>query len=280
MKHYFDFYSYLRRLIEQVPEYQVTTPYEISRALGVPSIFRIVLRVLEREEFIDFADRVAINPDCEVFNKFRTIKPLQSLIKLQNQLSDYIMAEDRFGKAELIAGVDISYEGDEAYTACVITNRKLEIIEKRTLSLKIKFPYIPSFLAWREVPAIEAIVKTMGQFDVLMINGHGMAHPRGLGIASHIGLELGKVTIGVAKNLLCGKVQGERDGWSPIIYNERVVGGKIRNLQHAPIYVSVGDKISLESAIEMVKKTFSTERFPEPLQIAHKTAVEFRRISV
>ncbi len=186
----------------------------------------------------------------------------KKLIKVQEKLKKKLILKDDFESIENIAGVDVAYKDDKAVCAVVIMNRN-KIILKKTRKSTAKFPYIPGFFAFREAPPIIKTVKGIkNKIDILLVNGHGIAHPRGFGLASHVGLILNLPTIGIASSLLCGEV---RDGY--IFLNNKKVG-----YQYRKIYVSPGHRISLPSSIQIVKGCMHAHRLPEPLHRAHKLA--------
>ncbi|MFB0557811.1 MAG: endonuclease V, partial [Candidatus Bathyarchaeia archaeon] len=114
-------------------------------------------------------------------------------------------------------------------------------------------------------------------FDVLLINGHGIAHPRGCGLATCVGLELDVPTIGVAKRALVGKIGEQKGAWALLLYEGRVIGAEIKREGHSPIYASVGHMISLESSVETVLTTLSNDLLPEPLAQAHIEAIRIKK---
>ncbi|HIQ49059.1 MAG TPA: endonuclease V, partial [Aquifex aeolicus] len=142
-------------------------------------------------------------------------------------------------------------------------------------------PYIPTFLAFRELPLLLKLYETAKvKPDVYFIDGQGLAHPRGCGIASHFGVETGEVSVGVAKNRLFGygkEPSSERGSYTYLRYKGKIVGAIVRTKEKAaPVYVSVGHRISLKTAIELVLKT-SKYRVPEPTRLAHNFLQLVRR---
>jgi deoxyribonuclease V len=134
-------------------------------------------------------------------------------------------------------------------------------------------------LSFREIPpTLATIGKLKTQPDVFLVDGQGIAHPYRLGFASHLGLVLEKPTIGVAKSLLCGQIEAfNQEGWAPIIDKGEVVGAAVAREREKPIYVSVGHKVSLKRAIEIVKHCTQNYRIPEPIRAAHAMADEEKR---
>jgi|Deesub1362A_J573_1020465.scaffolds.fasta_scaffold00094_63 deoxyribonuclease V len=196
------------------------------------------------------------------------------LISIQQALAKRVILKDEFNK-ELIAGADLAYRGRTALCGVVVLEfSSLKIVEKKVTEVDIRFPYIPTFLAFREAyPIIEALSDI--DFDILMVDGHGIAHPRGMGIASHVGVEMNVPTIGVAKKLLCGEVLGEIKVRKPIpiIYQKNKVGYAFKPKKGVrPIYISPGHKISLDSALKLTISCIRDYKLPEPIRLAHLLA--------
>lgn len=266
----FNFYEELRRLIYQIPEGMVSTVDDLAEALGDKRSKSVILEILNREDFANFKRKIVstINSGDKLFRDFSSNKPLNILREFQRNQSKKIIESDRIDKFELIAGVDVSYKDDLACAACVVLNKDLKITDISLTIYKTTFPYIPGYLSFREGPPIKEVVKGVSDFDILMVNGHGVAHPRFFGLASHIGLDLGKPTIGVTKKRLVGKIISN-DFWDVVVYKGRVVGAKLNINRKKSIYVSVGHKISLDTSVEIVRRFFIGCELPEPLRIAH-----------
>jgi deoxyribonuclease V len=196
----------------------------------------------------------------------------QYLANIQNDLSKKIIEEDSFKNVENIAGVDVSFSRDNfAIAAAVVINfETLNVLEGKTLKVELPFPYIGGFLGFREADAIISVLKKLeNNFDVLMVNGHGIMHPRGFGLASHVGLLIDMPTIGVAKKLI---------GRNYKIYDDESI--KIIKFKYKSIgtcnkhkCISIGHKISLKTAIDIVGKT-SVFKMPEPIRHAHILATK------
>jgi len=274
-----DLYRALRDLVGQIPEGMVSTPLELADALGDRHAARAVSEALLREELRDAAGKVVEEPvpGAEVFRGFSSDRPLKRLAELQRKLSKRVVQVDEPGAPELVAGVDAAYCGDEAYAVCVVLDRRLQVVESASATATVLFPYIPGYLSFREAPAIEAAAGLVTGFDVLLVNGHGVAHPRGCGLATHVGLGLDVPTIGVAKRRLVGTVGVAVDDWAPILHKGGVVGAMLTMKGRDPVYVSVGHKISLETSVGIVRRTMAGGRLPEPLERAHRAAEELRR---
>jgi len=180
-----------------------------------------------------------------------------------------------------IAGVDVAYVDDRAIGAvAVLDYSSLKPVETRKALVKTAFPYIPTLLSFREIkPARAAVKKLKLSPDVFLVDAQGIAHPYRLGFASHLGLVLGKPTIGVAKSLLCGRVEPENQmGRAPITDKGEIIGAALkRNENERSIYVSIGHQVSLDRAIEIVKHCTKSTRIPEPIRAAHTTAAEEKK---
>lgn len=280
MEAHIDLYQALRDLIDQIPEGMFSTSLDLADALGDRRAVRVVYEALQREEFRDAA-KVVRRPTSvgELFRSFSSDRPLRRLTELQKTMSKQVVHEDKLNAAELVAGVDAAYKGDEAYAVCVVLDSKLEVVDSASVTVGVRFPYIPGYLSFREAPAVEAAAALVSGFDVLLVNGHGVAHPRGCGLATHVGLDLEASTIGVARRRLVGTAGEAADGWAPLLYRGCVVGAVLAE-GGSPVYVSVGHNISLETSMEIVRRTMAGSRLPEPLRVAHRFAEEFRRRGV
>ena len=193
------------------------------------------------------------------------------LINEQRRLSENVILKDSFKRFETIAGIDQTYSGNKIISCIVVCRAKtLEVIEKQTAIVPSQFPYIPGLLAYREMPAmVEAYSKLQTTPDIIIVDGHGIAHPRRLGLASHFGLVISRPTIGVAKTLVVGKVERGK-----IYVGKELCGFELRTKEHAkPIYVSPGHMISLGTALKIVRETIRhPHKLPEPLYLAHRGA--------
>jgi deoxyribonuclease V len=202
--------------------------------------------------------------------------------EMQLRLSRKLIFEDTLPeKVDYVAGVDVAYLEDTSVAAVAVLDAStLSQVEVQVAHIKTCFPYIPTLLSFREIPpAYSAIKKLHSKPDVFMVDGQGFAHPYGLGFASHLGLLLDKPTIGVAKSLLCGEVEQDgEDGWAPLKYKGKVIGAEVVTKQGTkPVYVSVGHRVSLKRAIEVVLECTGKYKLPEPTRRAHITAGEEKR---
>jgi deoxyribonuclease V len=132
-------------------------------------------------------------------------------------------------------------------------------------------------LSYREAPAVISAVSKCSDFDVLLVNGHGIAHPRGCGLATFVGLQLNMSTIGVARRRLVGSIGKRKDSWAPIIEKGKIVGAELWKNNKSPIYVSVGNRIRIESVIRVIRNLQIRSSIPEPLRLAHKEAKKLKK---
>lgn len=207
---------------------------------------------------------------------------LEELARIQLQVARKVSQRDGFRKLERIAGCDISYaRGGTARAACAVLDYgSLRTLEHRTVSVKLTFPYIPTFLAFRELEGMLKAVEGVDA-DVFMVGAHGLAHPRRAGLACHLGVVLDMPTLGVAKSKLCGEapVPPNLRGAHSLLRDEgEVIGAVLRTRPDSkPVYVSVGHKLSLETALRITLDTTRDHRLPEPLRAAHRLATEAMR---
>ena len=196
-------------------------------------------------------------------------KNYTKIIELQNEFSKKVITHDYLNNNNIrnVCGIDVSYKDSNAFCSAVIVNKNtLEIIEIVNEKSTISYPYIPGLFMLREGEPLLKIVRLLKNlFDVLLIDGHGILHPRQCGLASYVGIMIDKPTIGVAKNLLCGSILES----NYVDYNKIILGYRIKKNNKKDIYVSVGHKISLETSIDIVKQIIKKSHFiPEPLRIA------------
>ena len=192
-------------------------------------------------------------------------------VQIQKQLRDRVIRKGSV-RPRVVAGADVSYKGDVARAVFVVM-RDLELVEKVVVDDRIPFPYIPGLLSFREIPPlIRAWKQVRTRPDVIIVDGQGIAHPRRLGIASHLGLVLDVPTIGCAKSRLCGKYEepaDRRGSWSPLVHKEERIGAALRTRDGCNVvYVSTGHRVGLKSAISVVLACAPRYRLPEPQRLA------------
>ncbi len=206
--------------------------------------------------------------------------------RIQYKLREQVIREDAFGNINSAAGIDAGYEGDQARAVVVVLEYpSLQPIEYAIAYRPAPFPYIPGFLSFREGPAILAAIKTLRAIpDLFIFDGQGIAHPRRLGIASHIGVMLDVPTIGCAKSRLIGKhtiPPDERGAHVPLTDGNELIGAVLRTrVGTKPIYVSTGHRVSLNSAIHFVMACTTRYRLPETTRAADGLASHGRIPSI
>jgi deoxyribonuclease V len=210
---------------------------------------------------------------------------------LQLELRGRVCAEDRLGEVRRVAGIDVGFEDGGRVTraaVAVLGFPGLAPIERALARVPTSFPYVPGLLSFRELPGILVALEQLDQRpDLLLCDGHGLAHPRGFGLACHLGLLTDTPSIGVAKSRLVGEhgtIPEAKGGWAPLMLNGRRVGAVVRTRTGvSPVFVSVGHRISLETAIRYVLACTTRFRLPETTRQAHhlasveKTRTESRR---
>ncbi|RLE78284.1 MAG: endonuclease V [Thermoprotei archaeon] len=182
-------------------------------------------------------------------------------------------------EVELVGGVDVAYSGDAAVGAWVTLDYEtMEVVDEGVSVVKLRFPYVPTLLSFREVsPAASAYLRLKVKPQVSLVDGQGLLHPYRAGFASHLGVALDVATIGVAKKLLCGSVGEWRGSWAPIVDRGEVIGAALRSKGGKVVYVSVGNKVSLETALEIVARCIREHWLPEPIRAAHNLATRTAR---
>ena len=199
----------------------------------------------------------------------------QEAIKIQKDLKSNISLKKSFSKIDKIAGADVSYYQNKMIAGVIIFEfPNLKIIERKSFISPVNFPYIPGFLTFREGPSLlETFKKIKNEPDVILFDGQGIAHPRRMGIASHLGLFLNKPTIGCAKSRLSGEyipVGEEKGDYALLKEGEEVLGAVLRTRRKVkPIFISPGHKIDLSNSIEIVLKCTEKYKLPVPVREAH-----------
>ncbi|MFW9986808.1 MAG: deoxyribonuclease V [Candidatus Odinarchaeota archaeon] len=207
---------------------------------------------------------------------FSTTKARQ----VQQSLVDYVIEADDFtNPPKYVCGLDVAYLEQTAIGAAVLLSfPELQLLEEKIILAQTTVPYIPTFLSFREYTPLSLAYEALSYTpDLCFIDAHGRAHPRRLGAASHFGVLKKIPTIGVAKRMLCGEIKSNIKAFDEIVLNNEVVGARISTKSGCnPIYVSVGHRISLNTAIDMTLKCITKYRLPEPTRRAHKLATNAR----
>jgi deoxyribonuclease V len=212
------------------------------------------------------------------------LTPAEAVV-LQRELAGRVDVRAPLTRCDLIAGADISYNRfSTTFYASVVVLRfdTCEIVETQDAVGEVSFPYVPGLLSFREAPVLlEAFAKVRSEPDAVMLDGQGIAHPRRLGLASHIGLWLERPCIGCAKSRLIGRFQepGPKAGsLAPLVDHGEVIGDVVRTKDRVqPVFVSPGHLIDLPSAVRLVLATSRGYRIPEPTRQAHLHVNVLRR---
>jgi len=297
-------FEYTYDIVRQIPDGNISSYGAIAEALGDKIAARAVGRMMNQNPNADtmpcykivhsngklggfglgIDDKIKrlCDADIEVkngkivdfqsvfYNDFKTEFPLKKLREEQIKLSKKVIIKDDFKKIETVAGIDVAYpknEFDYACGACIVIDYNTkEIIEKKTIFWETEFPYISTYLFYREFPVIRELVNILKiEPTVFMFDGNGILHPYMIGLATQAGIALNKPSIGIAKRLLYGEISGNEvkiDGIKK--GNTYFSHKKIKR----PIFVSPGHKISFDTSLSIVKK-LSKFKIPEPLRQAH-----------
>lgn len=205
------------------------------------------------------------------------VTPLEA-VEIQRSIRELVSSIDDFDKIQRVAGVDVNfnYKKNRARAAVVVLGfPRMNRIDEAAAEGEISFPYLPGLFAFREIPLlVPALEKLTTQPHLMIVNGQGMAHPERVGLASHLGVLTDIPTIGCARSRFIGTYQPPRKekGASTYLYdNEKIIGAVVRTRTNvAPLYVSIGHRISLSRAVEYVLKCTRQFRLPEPLRAAHR----------
>lgn len=218
---------------------------------------------------------------------------IEEAIKLQEKLKEKIVLQAPFSSSKeikIVAGTDLHFSPDEKIACAgvvVVSFPEMRILEKVTVKRRViqPFPYLPTFLSFREMPYLLAAFKKLKiKPDVILCDGQGIAHPRKMGLATHLGITLNKPTIGCAKSLLYGdyeKLPERAKGSYSYLRGEKgdkgekgeIIGAVLRTKDNVhPVFVSPGYKMNLELAMEIILRCCVKYRLPEPLRLAHRLA--------
>lgn len=203
---------------------------------------------------------------------------------IQQELRENIVIKERDFPIHTIAGADISFNkfSPTVYAGIVLLRFPgLQPIAYSLVKKDVLFPYVPGYLAFREVPALLLAWEQLPiKPDLLVVDGHGIAHPRRMGIAAHFGVLAQTPTIGCAKKVLCGPYEEpglQQGAHTPLVYKNEVVGAALRTKNAVkPVFVSPGHRIDVPGAIEVITSCFGRYRIPEPTRLAHNMVNLFR----
>ena len=199
---------------------------------------------------------------------------------IQETLAPEVIREDRLGTIERVAGVDVGFEDKGRTTraaVAVLDFPRLEPVDQAIHRCPTRFPYVPGYLSFREVPAVlDALELLTPQPDLILCDGQGLAHPRRFGLACHLGVLTDIPTIGVAKSRLIGDhepLPADKGSWVPLLHKGETIGAVLRTRSKvSPVYVSIGHRSSLPTAIDYVLRRTPKYRLPETTRRAHKLA--------
>ncbi|HSR50721.1 MAG TPA: deoxyribonuclease V [Acidobacteriota bacterium] len=206
-------------------------------------------------------------------------------VRLQKQLRRRQRTDLTLRRPQRVAGVDVSYLkeiGESIAVVVVLTFPALEVVEEQVSRLPTPFPYVPGLLSFREIPAIlPAFEKLQCRPDLVFVDGHGQAHPRRMGIASHLGIWLELPTIGIGKSRLCGQYHPpspQRGSISPLIDQDEEIALVLRSRSHVkPIFVSVGYGLPLPECLRWTLQSLTRYRLPEPIRQADRRAARAKK---
>ncbi len=310
-----DFAEYFYTLVKQIPLGRVSTYGALARALGDIRASRAVGRMLNQnpyapvvpchrvvmgdgklggfgagipekikrlaKEGVYVSDERVVDFEDIFFDDFLSDYPLSELREEQKELISKVVLKDAFSSIDTVGGIDVAYNTKGYGASVVLDYKEQKIVRKITATSEVDIPYIPTYLAFRELPVIEKMLKKMKKKPtVSLIDGNGVLHPFGLGIASHVGVKLGIPTIGVAKSLLCGELN-KKDldvgQHSEVVMEGNIIGYALCSSPRAkkPIFISPGHMVSFETALDVVKN-LCKYKVPEPIREAHVLATNKR----
>ncbi|WP_299987672.1 deoxyribonuclease V [uncultured Pontibacter sp.] len=209
---------------------------------------------------------------------------LARLTEQQREMQEQIIIQKPDFDLKLIAGCDSSFVGEDHILSVfvLLSYPELEVLEKVWHYGEVELPYVPGFLSFREAPnLLKAYEKLQQKPDLIMVDGHGISHPRRLGIATHLGLQLNKPTMGVAKKVLVGKYKEPdtlKGSASPLEHKGELVGNVLRTKDNVkPVFVSPGHLMDLESATKIAMACTTKYKLPEPTRLADHYAAVFKK---
>ena len=195
---------------------------------------------------------------------------LTALAKEQETLAGLVKRiDDLIHRGSVVTGMDVAYSDSlAAGCAVVYDNASRNVVDSASVVLEIESEYIPGFFQLREGPVLLELIRDVNPPGIVLVDGNGILHPRWFGLASYLGLKMDIQTIGVAKSLMLGVVGPRSGDYAEIIYDDEVIGGAVWADKSKPVYVSIGHRISLETAVQVVRDS-SIDGYPEVLRRAH-----------
>ena len=305
-----DFYAALEDIVNQIPKGRVSFASDVAEALGdkaaavsLPSSLRRIhprckaagrviradgTRMVDsikrepRRDGLAVSDSRTVNSEDQLFRRFVSRYPLRRLRQSQIRMSRSVILKDTLRDPDIVAGVDVSYDGDRAFAAAVAMSAKsLKILSTATIKLEVDFPYVPGYLAFREFPPMIKALRTLEiKPQLVFVDGHGVLHPARYGVACEVGLRAGIPAIGVGKSHLVGEFDSKKlddGGAAAVKIGGRILGYALRTSNSSkPIFVSPGNMISVKTAARITKR-FCLNRIPEPIRLADSIAMEKRK---
>lgn len=216
----------------------------------------------------------------QITKRHQWVTTIEEATTIQQQLQPEVITQDKLGEIHYIAGVDVGFEEEctiSKAAVVVLSFPDLQLQETAIAKRPTTFPYLPGFLSFREIPVvIDALEKISITPDLILCDGQGLAHPLRFGLACHLGVLLDIPTIGVAKSLYIGKhdeLPTEKGSWQPLIDQGETIGAVVRSRTAVkPLYVSIGHRISLATAISYVLQCTTKYRLPETTRWADNLA--------
>lgn len=205
------------------------------------------------------------------------VSPSEAM-EIQQELRRRVSTERTFDRVNSVAGVDVAIKGEVAKAAIVVLSYpELTPLDYSLAELPVEFPYIPGLLAFREAPAVlAALEKLKTEPELFIFDAQGLAHPRRMGLATHLGVIIDRPSIGCAKSRLCGEHHepgSERGSYTYLYDGDEIIGAVVRTKTGvSPLYVSIGHKVDLPTAIEYVLGCCTKYRLPETTRYAHRVA--------
>jgi deoxyribonuclease V len=200
--------------------------------------------------------------------------------EIQETLRSQVVREDRLGPVNTVAGIDVGFEDRGRITRAAVILLALPGLEPLAQAIShspTRFPYVPGYLSFRELPAVlEALDRLAGLPDLILCDGQGLAHPRRFGLACHLGVLTDIPCIGVAKSRLVGRhdeVPPDKGQWVPLQDAGETIGAVLRTRTRvSPVYVSIGHRVTLDTAIDYTLRCTTRYRLPETTRHAHRLA--------
>ncbi len=305
-----DFYSALEDLVAQIPAGKIAFLGDIAQALGDKAAAVALPRALARisvscgeakrvlkadgspilpgtlaalkRDGVAVSGLIVEGAERFAFREFVSNRPLQRLRNIQRKCARRVVLRDGVRKPRTVAGVDVSYNEDRAIAAAVLMDSEtLHTIAEAIAEVDVAFPYIPGYLAFRELPPLLTALRSLpAKPSLLFVDGHGILHPAKCGIAAQLGITAKIPTIGIGKSYLVGEINSKIIGKGaavPVRIGGRIMGYAFRSSESKhPIFISPGNMITPKTALRLTRAV-CLSRVPEPIRLAHVMATEKRK---